>query len=238
MTRISDVFLMHVSRRTSTWGMPVMLSLGVVAIMIVITFAMRLAGVDTLDPAVAAGFRSNQGMVGTLVGFLIVLGIQASVACFTFATALGTTRRDYVLGTGLYFLLQTVYISALLALLLAIEKSTDHWFIGAHSLDVHALGAGRWSDFLIAVPCGVLASLALGSLTGASWLRFGNRGPMIIVVVIVGIIFGAILLVIPRIDAFVAWFSMGVAGIALLVVAAIALAGTWIFLSRTSIRNA
>ncbi|HSN43093.1 MAG TPA: hypothetical protein VLR88_03450, partial [Propionibacteriaceae bacterium] len=207
MRRSRDVFGMHVSRRTSTWGMPLMLSLAVVAIMIVITLAMRLAGVDTLDPTVASGLRNNQGIVGTLVGFLVALGVQASVACFTFATALGTTRRDYVLGTGLYFLLQTVYVSALLAVLLALEKATNHWFIGAHSLDVYALGAGDWSDFLIAVPCGVLASLALGSLTGASWLRFGSRGPMIIVVATVALVFGAILLVIPRFEAFLAWFS-------------------------------
>ena len=238
MKRVKGVFGMHVSRRRSTWGMPVILSLGVVAIMIAVTGAMRLAGVDTLDPAVTSGLRSNQGIVGTLVGFLVVLGIQASVACFTFATALGTTRRDYVLGTGLYFLLQTVYVSAMLALLLAIEKATNHWFIGAYTLDVYALGAGNWGDFLITVPTGILASLALGSLTGASWLRFGNRGPMIIVVAIVALVFGAILLIIPRFEAFLSWFSMGAAAVALLVVAMIALAGTWAFLSRTSIRSA
>jgi hypothetical protein len=238
MKRVLDVFALHVSRRSTTWLMPLWLSLGVVAVMVVITFAMRLAGVDTLDPEIADGLRNSQGILWTLIGFLIALGVQSSVACFAFALALGTTRRQYVIGTGLYFLLQTAYLSVLLSLLLVLEKATNHWFMGAHTLDVWALGAGDWGHFLTVVPSGVLASLALGALAGASWLRFGNRGPLIICAAFVLLLLAAILLVMPRLDAFLAWFSVLWAGVALVVLAAASLAGAWSFLSRASVRNA
>ena len=48
----------------------------------------------------------------------------------------------------------------------------------------------------------------------------------------------AILLVMPRLDAFLAWFSVLWAGVALVVLAAASLAGAWSFLSRASVRNA
>ena len=238
MKRVVDVFTLHVSRRVTTWWLPIWLSLGTVGVMLVITLAMRLAGVDTLDPEVADGLRNSQGIIWTLIGFLVAAGVQSSVACFAFALALGTTRRQYVVGTGLYFLMQTAYLSLLLAILLTAEKATNHWFIGAHTLDVWALGAGDWGQFLVVVPAGVLASLAMGAMAGASWLRFGSRGPLLITAGFVVLLVAGILLIMPRLDAFLAWFSVRAVGVALVALAVVSLVAAWSFLSRASIRSA
>jgi len=237
MNRAMAVVEMHFNRRFSAFWMPPILGLGVVAIMIVVVATLGAAGVPTSSPEVIDGFRNNGGIVWTLAGFLVSLGVQAATACFAFATSLGTTRRDYVLGTGVYFVLQTVYVTAILSTLLALEKATGHWFINAYSLDVRGLGSGDWGIFLLVVVSGALSMQAVGAMFGASWLRFGSRGPLLISGVLVAILVGAILIVIPRWAALAAAFSMAWVSLALIVLGALALLATGAFLRRTSVRG-
>lgn len=205
--------------------------------MIVVVATMAAAGVPTSSPEVVDGFRNNGGIVWTLAGFLVSLGVQAATACFAFATSLGTTRHDYVLGTGVYFVLQTVYVTAILSTLLVLEKATDHWFVNAYSLDVRGLGSGDWGTFLLVVVSGALSMQAIGAMFGASWLRLGNRGPLLISGVLVVMLLGAILIAIPRWTAVVAAFSMAWVSLVLLIMGALALLATWAFLRRTSVRG-
>ncbi len=95
-------------------------------------------------------------------------------------------------------MLQTVYVTAILSMLLALEKATDHWFINAYSLDVRGFGSGDWGTFLLVVVAGALSMQAMGAMFGASWLRLGSRGPLLISGVLVLILLGAILIAIPR----------------------------------------
>ncbi len=207
MNRTTAVVRMHFNRRFSAFFMPPILGVGLVLVMVVVVATMTAAGVPTSSPEVVDGLRNNGAIVWTLAGFMVSLGVQAATACFAFATSLGTTRRDYVVGTGVFFLLQTLYVTGILATLLALEKATDHWFINAYSLDVRGLGSGDWGVFLLVMVTGALSMQAVGAMFGASWLRFGNRGPLLISAVLVAILVGAILIVIPRWAAIAAAFT-------------------------------
>lgn len=237
MNRPVAVVRMHFNRQFSTFLMPLILGLGVVAIMVVIVATLRAAGVPTSSPDVVDGFRNNGGIAWTLAGFLVSLGVQAATSCFAFATSLGTTRRDYVLGTGIYFLLQTLYVAAILSLLLLVEKITGHWFINAYALDVNALGNGRWGAFLLVVFTGAMSMQALGAMFGASWLRFGSRGPLVIAAAMVALLVGAILIIIPRWSALASAFNVGWAALFLMALGVLALVATGGFLRRTSVRG-
>ncbi|MEO7589282.1 MAG: hypothetical protein ABIS84_14785 [Arachnia sp.] len=238
MNRTTAVVRMHFNRRFSAFYMPPILGVGVVVIMVLVVATMAAAGVPTSSPEVIEGFRNNGGIVWTLAGFLVSLGVQAATACFAFATSLGTTRRDYVLGTGVYFVLQTVYVTAILATLLGLEKVTGHWFLNAHSLDVNALGGGDWGTFLLVVISGSLSMQAVGAMFGASWLRFGSRGPLLISAVLVMLLVGAILIAIPRWASVAAAFSLYWVALALVLLGALSLLATGGFLRRTSVRGA
>ncbi|RMB62334.1 hypothetical protein [Tessaracoccus antarcticus] len=237
MKRTEAVVRMHFSRRFSAFFMPPILGVGVVLIMVVVVWSLGAAGVSTSSPEVVDGFRNNGGIVWTLAGFLLSLGVQAATSCFAFATSLGTTRRDYVVGTGMYFVLQTLYVTAILATLLALEKVTGHWFINAYSLDVRALGSGDWGAFLLVVLSGALSMQAVGAMFGASWLRFGSRGPLLISAVLVAVLVGAILIIIPRWAAVVAAFSMVWVSLVLIILGAVSLMAAGAFLRRTTVRG-
>jgi len=205
--------------------------------MVVVVVSIRVAGNSTVSPDVVDGLRSNGGIVFSLAALLVGLGIQAATACFAFATSLGTTRRDYVLGTGAYFLLQSLYVAAILSILLAVEKGTGHWFTGAYALDVKLLGDGNWAAFLPLVLTGPLAMQAVGAMFGASWLRFGSRGPLLIAAVMVMLLAAGILIVLPRWVAVMTGFSFASVALMLLIVGVVALLATGAFLRRTSVRG-
>lgn len=237
MSRSTAVVRMHFNRRFSALWMPPILSVGIVILMIVVVVTMGAAGIDTTSPDVVDGFRKNGGIVFSLAGFLTSLGVQAATACFAFATSLGTTRRDYVRGTGLYFLLQSVYVTAMLAILLGLELATGHWFTGAYALDVRLLGDGNWSAFLPVVFAGTLATQAVGAMFGASWLRFGSKGPLLIAAVMVLLLAAVILVVVPRWAAVMAGISFVWAALVLFLLGAVSLVATGAFLRRTSVRG-
>lgn len=237
MNRVLSVTRMHLARRVASFIFPLGLALGVVLAMMLVVSAIRLAGIDTMSEGFSRGAANNGGIGWTLIGFLIALGVQAATASFALATALGTTRRDYVLGTAVYFVLQAVAMTAMLSVLLLIERATNHWFIGARTLDVGMLGSGDWSRFLPIVFVGTLASLALGALFGASWLRFGNRGPAVISGIVVVVVAVALVLILPRLDTIIAaaqffWVPLGLAALTL-----VAFGGATAFLRHASVRG-
>lgn len=237
MNRAMAIVRMHFNRKFSAFVMPPILGVGIVLFMIVVVVTLRAAGVPTSSPEVVDGFRNNGGIMFSLTGFLFGLGVQAATACFPFATSLGTTRRDYVLGTGFYFVLQTAYATAILSVLLALEKATGHWFTGAYALDVMWLGDGNWGSFLLIITTATLAAQAAGAMFGASWLRFGSKGPLLIAAVMVAVLVGVILIALPRWTVMATAFSMAWVALVLALLAALSLLATGAFLRRTTVRG-
>lgn len=238
MNRVAAVVRMHLARHFSTFAMPVFLTVGVVVALIIITLAIRAAGVDTTSEEFVTGMGNNGGVAYSLLGFLIALGVQAANASFAFATSLGVTRRHYVAGTAIYFVVQSAILTALMALLLILEKLTNHWFIGARAMDVFILGSGSWGRFLLIVFLGVLTSLSLGALFGASWLRFGSRGPLIISGVLVVIIAAALFLLIPRFAQVMAAASFSWVPLIMIALTLVSFLGAAVFLRRATVRGA
>lgn len=238
MNRVPAVVRLHLSRRFSSIWLPAILAVGVVAVMIVIATAMRLAGVDMTAPETVQGMRYNQVITYTLGGFFVALGVQAATSCFSFAIALGTTRRHYVLGSGAYFLLEAVYVTALLTVLLLVEKATNHWFLDAYVFDTVLLGDGEPLRFALFVFVGALATQTIGATFGSSWLRFGARGPLIIGAALVVVVVAGILVVVPRLDQWAQYFTSTLALVVLGVVTVVSLASANAFLRSASPRAA
>ena len=61
------------------------------------------------------------------LGILMVVAVQAMSATFRFALGMSVTRRDYYLGTALYFTMLSVVYAAGLTALGGIERLTDGW---------------------------------------------------------------------------------------------------------------
>lgn len=239
MNRMLRVTRLHLNKPETFFVTP----LGIVGIVMLVSIIIAIAiqratgvGDDVGSAAYAEGARWNQGIMWSLPGFLVYNGVQAVATTYPFALALGTTRRNFILGTMLSNLLQAAFVALTLLVLLGVELATGHWFIGAYVLDVYALGAGDPWTLLAATFLGTLLCLTVGGVFGAVWVRFGPKGPAIM-----GLTLGlglalTLLIVAPRLGEIVDSLTAGAVAAGALAVIALGLVGTWFAMRRASVR--
>ncbi|MGO1735119.1 MAG: hypothetical protein ACTHZ9_02205 [Leucobacter sp.] len=237
MNRIMNVTRLHLNKPTVAFGVPLMIIGLVLVITWIIAAILQRAGLDPLDPGYAESSRAgNQGMLWSMPGFLIYLGVQAIATTFPFALALGTTRRSYVVGTALANLVQAAYITLIMAVLLAIELATNHWFFGAYALDTWGLGSGSFAVLIPTVFIGVFVCLSLGGVFGAVWVRWGSKGPTVLALALGLVLVTTLLILAPQIGDIVAGITRFRVALFAIAIAVLALIGTWFCMRRTAVR--
>lgn len=236
MNRIMNVTRLHMNKIGSFVSVPVCILALVMVISIVIAIAIQRATGSAGSAEYIDGARQNGGVVWSLPGFLIYYGVQAVATTYPFALTLGTTRRNFILGTMLSNVLQAAYISLLLVVLLGIELATDHWFMSVYVLDVYMLGSG--DPWVLAATgfLGVLFCLTIGGFFGAIWVRFGAKGPAIVGSA-VGLVLAVLLLVFaPQLPEIVMGITRADIALGSIAVIALALIVTWFAMRRAAVR--
>lgn len=236
MKRVANVVRLQMNKPDITFFVPLMILAIVMVISAIIVIAIQRAGGDVASADYADGARMNMGMVWSLPGFLVYLGVQAVSTTFPFALALGTSRKAFVAGTALANLIQSAYIAVVMLILLGLELLTNHWFFGLYVLDIYALGAGDPVVLGLTAFLGTFTCLSLGGVFGAVWVRFGAKGPTVLGLVLglaVAILF---LIVAPRIGEIVASITGTTLGLTAAVVAVLAILGTWVCMRRAAVR--
>ena len=236
MNRTLKVTRLHLNKLSSFLVAP----LGIVAVVMVVSIIIALAiqrGGSPVDSAsYVEGARWNSGIVWSLPGFLIYYGVQAVATTYPFGLALGSTRRDFILGTTVANILQAAYVAILLVVLLGIELVTDHWFMSVYVLDVNALGAGNPWILMASVFLGVLFCLTIGGLFGSIWVRFGPKGPAIAGLALGVVMAVALLILAPNLVELILDITAQGLAIAAVAVIVVALGGTWLAMRRASVR--
>lgn len=236
MKHITHVTRLHLNKPEIMFRTPAFIIALVLIITTIISFALQRAGLDPANPAYADGARSNIAVAYALPGFLVYYGVQAVSTTFPFALALGTTRRAYVLGTALANLILSVFVAAMLTVLLWIELATDHWFFGSYALDNYALGSGDAWVLAITVFLGTFVAVTIGGFFGAIWVRFGTKGPTIAGVVLGLIVVLILLAIAPNFIEIVTSITRVDLAVGAIVVALLALVGTWVTMRRAAVR--
>lgn len=236
MNRITKVARLQMNKVDVTFLVPLFIIVIVMVISAIIVLAIQRAGSDPSSVDYVDGARMNMGMVWSLPGFLVYLGVQAVSTTFPFAMTLGATRRSFVAGTALANLVQSAYVALVMLALLGIELLTNHWFFSMYVLDVYLLGSGDPVQLFLTAFLGTFVCLSLGGVFGAVWVRFGSKGPTMLGLGLGLALAIAILLLVPHFGAIFA--SMNGAKLALIAagVAILALLGTWGSMRRTAVR--
>ncbi|MBL5975097.1 MAG: hypothetical protein D3X82_15405 [Candidatus Leucobacter sulfamidivorax] len=236
MNRIAKVTRLQMNKPDVTFAVPLYILGIVMVISVIIVLAIQRAGSDPGSADYVVGARMNMGMVWSLPGFLIYLGVQAVSTTFPFALALGTTRRAFVAGTALANLIQSAYIALVMLALLGLELLTNHWFLGLYVLDIYAFGAGNPLQLFLTVLIGTFLCLSIGGVFGAIWVRFGAKGPTILGLALGLVLAIAILLLVPYFGEIFAAMTEGTLALGAIAAAVVALLGTWLCMRRTAVR--
>lgn len=215
---------------------PAILALVLAVSIVVSLIVQRASGVSATDPGYVSDMQWNAGVIWSLPGFLIYLGVQSVATQFPFALALGCTRRSFALGTLLSHLVISIYLAALGAIGLGIEILTGHWFSGVYMFDTRALGGGSAGILMLTLFLVALVSLSVGGAFGAVWGRFGARGPLVVAIVLALALALGVLASVPAwpwIGAhFARWWLLAAA----MIVSGLAVLGELLCLRRTSVR--
>ncbi len=235
-SRIAPVVRLHFARRLNLLLVPLFVIGVTLVVSIVIQLAIQRAGVDVGTITYAAGARQNPGVAWALSGYLVAMGVATVASTFPLAAALGTTRRDFALGTAATHALTALFLTAVFVGMLGLELLTGHWVGGFYVFDVNVLGAADPLVLTVVAFLGSWLALSVGGVFGASWLRFGPRGPLAISVTAVAVIAVVVLATVPSFaavaEAFRPWW-LAVAAVAL---TGLSIAGTFAFLRRASVR--
>lgn len=237
MNRIIKVTRLHLNKFENV----VITPLGILAVVMVISIIIQIAiqrstGMDVNSAEYVEGARWNQAIAWSLPGFLIYYGVQGVATTYPFALALGTTRRNFILGTMLANALHAAYITVLLVVLLGIELATNHWFIGVYVLDVNLVGTGNAGILAVTAFLGTMFCLTIGGVFAAVWVRFGSRGPAILGLALGLLLALALLVLAPQLGEIFAHLTGAMVGWGTALVIVIALFGTWFAMRRASVR--
>lgn len=236
MNRTLKVTKLQLVKLSSFALTPVMILAIVMVVSIIISLALQRAGVTPDQADYVEGARNNPAIAWSLPGFLIYYGVQAVSTTYPFALALGTTRRNFILGTFLANALQAAYVALLLLALLGLELATGHWFSSSYVLDTYVLGAGNPLVLLITGFLGVLLCLTVGGVFGAVWVRFGPRGPAMVGLGLGLVLALALLFLAPDLANIVTSITGAGVALAACVIMVVSLAATWFAMRRASVR--
>jgi len=236
MSAVVSTVKLHLNRRAETFIVPLSIAGTVAIISVLIALIFWRSGSQPGSEGWIEGSQSNPGIVYGLAGFLGYLGVAAVATTFPFALTLGATRRAFVAGTLIWNAITAAYVAVILAVLNAIEIATDHWFVGFYIFDIYVLGGGDTLRLLLIVFLGVLATLTVGGVFAAAWVRFGALGPQLVAGgVVLALAIVAIILV-PEAAAIAAAFQLWWLAIAAVVAIVLSATGTWLLLRPAIVR--
>ncbi|MFC4245283.1 hypothetical protein ACFOYW_18080 [Gryllotalpicola reticulitermitis] len=141
---------------------------------------------------------SGQGYSPGLVYFLpyqVIFAVQAMNLTFAYALGMSSTRRDFALGTGLMFFLQSAGFSVICTVMSYLEQWTHGW--GLHSVLFHGLvyGTGNVGERLLTFFAGIFFMLCVGSVFGAAFVRWRMNGTFVIGLALLLVFVGAAALI-------------------------------------------
>jgi hypothetical protein len=236
MSAIVSTVKLHLNQRVATFVVPLYITGTVAAVSVLVTIIFWRSGSVPGSVGWIHGSQSNPGIIYALAGFLIYLGVASVATTFPFALTLGATRRAFVVGTLLWDIITAAYIAVAFAIGEALELVTHHWFADFYIFDIYVLGAGSIVRLLVIVFLGVLASLTIGGVFAAAWVRYAGRGPQLLAVGVVVAIAVGLIVVVPDAGsifaAFQLWWLAAAAGIVIV----LSSVGTWLLLRPAVVR--
>lgn len=173
-SRVWNVARLHVANPWATTGLPWFVVSAVFALNVAIWYIVAAAagGRANLDPD---AFAFNGGGTWFLFYF-VVIAVQAINLTFHFALGLGVTRRDYFLGTIVYFAALAASFAVIMPLLAELEKLTDGWGVGGRFFAPGGLQTWPAWQLGYAVFVAGMGMLMAGWFAGTIWVRWRVRG--------------------------------------------------------------
>jgi len=135
------------------------------------------------------------GSLSYLFIYQTVVAVQITNLSFGFALGMSSSRRDFFLGTSLFFVVHAAQFTVGIVLLSYLEQWTHGWGVGGHMFQTAYLGYGPIWQRAFTVFFGLLAALFIGSIFAAVFVRWRAYGLYLAFGAVAFIILGALALI-------------------------------------------
>ncbi len=229
---LTIVRLLFANPSTAIWT-PLII-LGFILLMNVAIFAIILANI----PEDGETANVNGGAFFLYV-YMLVVAVMTINQAFPLSLGYGSTRRDFLLGFGVFAVLLSIGYSLLLATATAIEEATNGWGVGLGFFSTGVLWQTDWWQALAFSVLAFLLFFSIGAATAAVYVRWKATGMYVFWGAITVIVLGGGALVTwlgawEQVGAFFIWAGvLGSAAWSLIVTAVCALAA-WLILRRAT----
>ncbi len=182
---------------------------------------------------------SINGGVLFLFIYMLVVAVQSVNQAFPLALGYGSTRRDFVLGFGVFAVILSIGYSALLVIASLIERATAGWGIGHSFFTTDELWQATWWEGFALSLLAFLLFFSIGAATASVYVRWKAMGMYVFwgTLVFAGIGGAALVTVLgawPQVGEFFVWAGvLGAAAWSLILTAFCALAA-WLILRRAT----
>ena len=155
MQRIKNVLNVHFVDRKGTFLVPIYILAAMVAIVIAIGIIARVAGANEAD--LYEGMKWN-GAVWALLGMGFGIGAMTMTQYLSFALGLGITRREWLAGSSVMFVLIAAGTAVTVMVLKLIEQATTGFGLSVRLFDTVHTGPASWWQTLLQVFLMVMAA--------------------------------------------------------------------------------
>lgn len=233
-TRIGTVVRLLFANPSTAISTPLMI-LGVILLMNIAIWGIVRASIppegDMADVA--------NGGVAFLFIYMLVVAVQSVNQAFPLALGYGSTRRDFVLGFGVFAVILSVGYSVFLHAGWFVERVTEGWGVGLRFFGTYELWQATWWEGFALSLLAFLLFFAIGAATASVYVRWKAMGMYVFwgALVFAGIGGAALVTMLDawgRVGEFFAWAGLlGGAAWSLIITAFCALAA-WLILRRAT----
>jgi hypothetical protein len=202
--RIVSVVRLHLANPWTTITFPWIVMLTIIALTILVWLLVLANIPDPNDRAQAREGFGYSGSASFIFVYMIVVAVQSINTMFPFAQGFGVTRRNFSLGTAVYFVLLSALFSSGLMILSVIEDATNGWGVGGSIFSVGYFGETAPERLFVFFAIMILFFFS-GSAIAAIYLRWRATGITIFFIALGFAILGAGALV----TAIGAWGAIG-----------------------------
>jgi hypothetical protein len=182
---------------------------------------------------------SINGGVFFLFVYMLVVAVQTVNQAFPLALGYGSTRRDFLLGFGVFAVVLSIGYAALLATAAVLERATGGWGLGLSFFSIDELWRADWVQGFGFSILAFLLFFGIGAATAAVYVRWKAMGMYVFWAGLVLIGIGGAALVTwlhawQQVGAFLA--AAGVLGSAAwsLIITAFCAIAAWVILRRAT----
>ena len=179
MNRLDSVLRIHFVDRKGTYITPAIILVCIVAAILAVGVVLNL--LNSFDPRFQEGLYQAQIWNGAVFGFLgagFGVGAATMTQYLAFALGFGLTRREWMLGSALVFVMVAAALAIVVTALKVIEVATGGFGLGMRIFDTVWVSTGPWWETLVQTFLVALGSMVIAALMATIWNRWGKNGLM------------------------------------------------------------